>query len=257
MHPARSSDLYWLLAPVLALAAVVTTAQPADDRGFDPTGVWRGQHGSLVLMRARGYAVVFLFGSVRRHRPSVRRDRGGWFRRRRRVAVGGYGGDGDVRHPRRGGDPAGHGGERVVLRRALARRPLCPGRVAAGFPLPGHGAHSALLRRRSPAAPRASGLRGRRRRDGGARSGQRTFRTVVAGPLRRPDPDHRRPARTRCPGVSIPAARRGAGPQKRRGSSRSWNLSAIASILNAPASRTTSQYTQVSRFWPRQTRPPQ
>ena len=63
MHPARSSDFHWLLAPVLALAAVVTAAQPADDRGFDPTGVWRGQHGSLVLMRA-GDTLSFSYSAV-------------------------------------------------------------------------------------------------------------------------------------------------------------------------------------------------
>ena len=63
MHPARSSDFHGLLAPVLALAAVAVAAPPADDRGFDPTGVWTGQHGSLVLMRA-GDTLSFSYSAV-------------------------------------------------------------------------------------------------------------------------------------------------------------------------------------------------
>lgn len=53
-----------LLLLFLALcASPVVTAEPPDDRGFDPTGVWYGQHGPLALMRA-GDTLSFSYSAV-------------------------------------------------------------------------------------------------------------------------------------------------------------------------------------------------
>lgn len=45
------------------LLAGIGTAQGRDDRGFDPTGTWNGQHGPLVLMRA-GDTLSFSYSAV-------------------------------------------------------------------------------------------------------------------------------------------------------------------------------------------------
>jgi hypothetical protein len=45
------------------LLAGVGVAQVRDDRGFDPTGTWYGQHGPLVLMRA-GDTLSFSYSAV-------------------------------------------------------------------------------------------------------------------------------------------------------------------------------------------------
>ena len=45
------------------LAAGPGGAQTPDDRGFDPTGVWYGQHGPLALMRA-GDTLTFSYSGV-------------------------------------------------------------------------------------------------------------------------------------------------------------------------------------------------
>ncbi len=47
---------------LLTLFAMLNAAAP-DDRGFDPTGVWMGQHGPLVLMRA-GDTLSFSYSAV-------------------------------------------------------------------------------------------------------------------------------------------------------------------------------------------------
>ncbi len=45
------------------LASGWAGAQTPDDRGFDPTGVWYGQHGPLALMRA-GDTLTFSYSGV-------------------------------------------------------------------------------------------------------------------------------------------------------------------------------------------------
>jgi hypothetical protein len=54
-----------ILFSVLSAAAVLAQAKGAvpDDRGFDPTGVWYGQHGPLALMRA-GDTLSFSYSAV-------------------------------------------------------------------------------------------------------------------------------------------------------------------------------------------------
>lgn len=49
----------FIVAPAMAQTPVVVP----DDRGFDPTGVWYGQHGPLVLMRA-GDTLSFSYSAV-------------------------------------------------------------------------------------------------------------------------------------------------------------------------------------------------
>ena len=63
MHHSLSSCFYRVLLPVLALAAGAASAQPPDDRGFDPTGVWMGRNGPLALMRA-GDTLSFSYSAV-------------------------------------------------------------------------------------------------------------------------------------------------------------------------------------------------
>ncbi|HUU04678.1 MAG TPA: hypothetical protein VMZ49_02255 [Patescibacteria group bacterium] len=52
-----------LLLLIAALGAVADAPAAADDRGFDPTGVWMGQHGPLALMRA-GDTLSFSYSAV-------------------------------------------------------------------------------------------------------------------------------------------------------------------------------------------------
>lgn len=52
-----------LAAALLAALALPAPAQRPDDRGFDPTGVWYGQHGPLALMRA-GDTLSFSYSAV-------------------------------------------------------------------------------------------------------------------------------------------------------------------------------------------------
>ena len=47
---------------LLTLFVMLNAAAP-DDRGFDPTGIWMGQHGPLVLMRA-GDTLSFSYSAV-------------------------------------------------------------------------------------------------------------------------------------------------------------------------------------------------
>lgn len=58
MRPCRA-----VLLLVAALAAAPLLAQDPDDRGFDPTGVWYGQQGPLVLVRA-GDTLSFSYSGV-------------------------------------------------------------------------------------------------------------------------------------------------------------------------------------------------
>ncbi|MFZ1641967.1 MAG: hypothetical protein WAV07_11190 [Candidatus Contendobacter sp.] len=51
------------LFPIFALTVFAASAQPPDDRGFDPTGVWMGRHGPLALMRA-GDTLSFSYSAV-------------------------------------------------------------------------------------------------------------------------------------------------------------------------------------------------
>ena len=60
--PTRALSRPLLSAAVLVVAAVAT-AQSPDDRGFDPTGLWMGQHGPLALMRA-GDTLSFSYSAV-------------------------------------------------------------------------------------------------------------------------------------------------------------------------------------------------
>ncbi len=53
--------LLFLLAALGATASTQATAP--DDRGFDPSGVWNGQHGPLALMRA-GDTLSFSYSAV-------------------------------------------------------------------------------------------------------------------------------------------------------------------------------------------------
>lgn len=64
MRVERTSVLA-VLAPLclLLLAPPAAAVEPPDDRGFDPTGVWYGQHGPLVLMRA-GDTLSFSYSAV-------------------------------------------------------------------------------------------------------------------------------------------------------------------------------------------------
>ena len=57
MKPFPAAILLVLLVPGVA------AAQKPDDRGFDPTGVWYGQHGPLALMRA-GDTLTFSYSGV-------------------------------------------------------------------------------------------------------------------------------------------------------------------------------------------------
>jgi hypothetical protein len=55
-----------LVLPILLALLIVAAATPGaapDDRGFDPTGVWMGQHGPLALMRA-GDTLSFSYSAV-------------------------------------------------------------------------------------------------------------------------------------------------------------------------------------------------
>jgi len=56
-----------LLVLIIVLGATAVVAQVKgtvpDDRGFDPTGTWYGQHGPLVLMRA-GDTLSFSYSAV-------------------------------------------------------------------------------------------------------------------------------------------------------------------------------------------------
>ncbi|HPA50273.1 MAG TPA: hypothetical protein PLP50_01615 [Thermoanaerobaculia bacterium] len=58
MRPRRA-----VLLLVASLAAAPLLAQTSDDRGFDPTGVWYGQQGPLVLVRA-GDTLSFSYSGV-------------------------------------------------------------------------------------------------------------------------------------------------------------------------------------------------
>lgn len=55
--------LSWTLLLLALLACGSAGAQTPDDRGFDPTGVWYGQHGPLALMRA-GDTLTFSYSGV-------------------------------------------------------------------------------------------------------------------------------------------------------------------------------------------------
>lgn len=48
---------------LVLLVSGTAAAQAPDDRGFDPTGVWYGQHGPLALMRA-GDTLTFSYSGV-------------------------------------------------------------------------------------------------------------------------------------------------------------------------------------------------
>ena len=64
VHQRICSILLILLAALSAAAALAqTTGAVPDDRGFDPTGVWYGQHGPLALMRA-GDTLSFSYSAV-------------------------------------------------------------------------------------------------------------------------------------------------------------------------------------------------
>ena len=64
MRAERRSISVVLVPLVLTLLALpVAAAEPPDDRGFDPTGVWYGQHGPLALMRA-GDTLSFSYSAV-------------------------------------------------------------------------------------------------------------------------------------------------------------------------------------------------
>ncbi|MFH0782389.1 MAG: hypothetical protein V2B20_10630, partial [Pseudomonadota bacterium] len=53
-----------ILVVLLSLQYTVTVASPqSDDRGFDPSGVWMGLHGTLTLMRA-GDTLSFSYSAV-------------------------------------------------------------------------------------------------------------------------------------------------------------------------------------------------
>jgi len=53
-----------VLLLLIAVSAAATDAPAAaDDRGFDPSGVWMGQHGPLALMRA-GDTLSFSYSAV-------------------------------------------------------------------------------------------------------------------------------------------------------------------------------------------------
>ncbi|HSM51209.1 MAG TPA: hypothetical protein VLA75_07410, partial [Thermoanaerobaculia bacterium] len=52
-----------LLLFLMLFASPLAAAEPPDDRGFDPTGVWYGQHGPLALMRA-GDTLSFSYSAV-------------------------------------------------------------------------------------------------------------------------------------------------------------------------------------------------
>lgn len=60
-HAGNRASRLALLGGILLAGAGVTKAQ--DDRGFDPTGTWYGQHGPLVLMRA-GDTLSFSYSAV-------------------------------------------------------------------------------------------------------------------------------------------------------------------------------------------------
>ncbi|MBK9376686.1 MAG: hypothetical protein IPN03_23955 [Holophagales bacterium] len=53
----------WALLLLALLACSSAGAQTPDGRGFDPTGVWYGQHGPLALMRA-GDTLTFSYSGV-------------------------------------------------------------------------------------------------------------------------------------------------------------------------------------------------
>ncbi|MBU4307649.1 MAG: hypothetical protein KKB32_07460 [Acidobacteria bacterium] len=57
--------IYFILLILLAVlsAAATTPVTIPDDRGFDPTGIWYGQHGPLALMRA-GDTLSFSYSAV-------------------------------------------------------------------------------------------------------------------------------------------------------------------------------------------------
>jgi hypothetical protein len=59
----RSSVWWCALILGLGLVGTLAEAQEADDRGFDPSGIWMGQHGPLVLMRA-GDTLSFSYSAV-------------------------------------------------------------------------------------------------------------------------------------------------------------------------------------------------
>ena len=61
MHQRICHVLLILFATLGVAAATLVTA--SDDRGFDPTGVWMGQHGPLALMRA-GDTLSFSYSAV-------------------------------------------------------------------------------------------------------------------------------------------------------------------------------------------------
>ena len=52
-----------LLLLIAALCAATDGPNSADDRGFDPSGVWMGMHGPLALMRA-GDTLSFSYSAV-------------------------------------------------------------------------------------------------------------------------------------------------------------------------------------------------
>ncbi len=52
-----------LLLLIAALGAAAAAPAAADDRGFDPSGVWMGLHGPLALMRA-GDTLSFSYSAV-------------------------------------------------------------------------------------------------------------------------------------------------------------------------------------------------
>lgn len=60
MHP---RVLCGTLVLLLTAAGGPSAADPSDDRGFDPSGVWMGHHGPLVLMRA-GDTLSFSYSAV-------------------------------------------------------------------------------------------------------------------------------------------------------------------------------------------------
>jgi hypothetical protein len=60
--PQRTCPVLLILLAVLSAAAAAPVTPP-DDRGFDPSGVWMGQHGPLALMRA-GDTLSFSYSAV-------------------------------------------------------------------------------------------------------------------------------------------------------------------------------------------------
>ncbi len=188
--------------PAVALiVAAVATAQGPDDRGFDPTGLWMGQHGPLALMRA-GDTLSFSYSAVFGATAHLCDGLG----------VAGFVGDGRWEYVDEQGTVSFTTRDgRVTMQVTAGIASFCganwPGETlveerwkpAFRCRVTRAKAHFHVVGTLPPDRRKAFVVEGRLGR--GDRPGQREFGRLAADTLRRGQPDHGGPPRTRRPRV--------------------------------------------------------